>query len=198
MTDQDLFLNYINQHYTELKCKYWKFCQENDYEFDADIFSDTILKCYDCIKKKGSLKDTSAQGIESYFFMAFKNNIMMEKRYSRNNKRDRNITPDCINTLYEKYYNENNTDAKVKLVNDLFLDFSVLYVMTLVEKNFDAEYFYLFRIKTLCNLTFKQLAEKTKIKASRRKFIEVMHWAKENIKKEEIRKVFYELYGNLI
>lgn len=198
MTDQDIFLNYINDHYNELKCKYWKFCQEKQYDWDEDIYSDTILKCYDAIVKNGKLKDKTPKGIESYFFIAFKNNIMMEKRYSRTNKRDRNITPDCINDLYEKYYNENNNDAKVKLVNDLYVDFSTLYIMTMVEKNFDAEYFYLFRIKTLCNLTFKQLAEKTKIKASRRKFIEVMHYVKENIKKEEIRKTFYELYGNII
>ncbi len=198
MQDQTIFLNHINDHYNELKNKYWKFCQEKQYEWDEDIFSDTILKCYECIEKKGKLKDKTNYGIESYFFKAFKNNIMNEQRYSRNKKRDKNINSDTINDLYELWYNENHNDARVKIVNDLFKDFSILYIMTQVEDNFDAEHFYLFKIKTLCNLTFKELADKSKIKSSRKKFIEVQRWVKESIKKEDIRKIFYELYGDII
>ena len=198
MQDETLFLNYINDHYNELKRKYFKFCQEKQYDWDEDIFSDTILKCYDCIVKKGGLKDKSAHGIESYFFIAFRNNIMNEQRYSRNKKRDRNINSDSINDLYEVYYNANNNDARVKIVNDLFKDFSILYIMTQVEDNFDEEHFYLFRLKTLCNLTFKRLSEITQIKASRKKVIEVMHWIKDNIRKEDIRQLFFVMYGDII
>jgi threonine aldolase len=36
MKDQDLFLNFINQNYVDLKNKYWKFCQENFYDWDED------------------------------------------------------------------------------------------------------------------------------------------------------------------
>lgn len=198
MQDEAIFLNYINDHYNELKRKYFKFCQEKQYDWDEDIFSDTILKCYDCIVKKGGLKDKSAHGIESYFFIAFRNNIMNEQRYSRNKKRDRNINSDSINDLYEVWYNANNNDARVKIVNDLFKDFSILYIMTQVEDNFDEEHFYLFRLKTLCNLTFKNLAEKTNIKASRKKVIEVIHWIKDNIRKEDIRQLFFVMYGDII
>ena len=196
-TDKELFLNHINNHYLELKNKYFKFCQEKQYTWDEDIFSDTIIKCYESIVKRG-IKDKSAYGMESYFFKAFKNNIMNERRYSRNKKRDYNITSDNINELYENWYNENFNDARVKIVNDLYKDFSILYIMAQVEDNFDSEHFYLFRVKTLCNLTFKQLSEKTKIKASRRKVIEVMRWVKQNITKEEIKKVFYTMYGDLL
>lgn len=198
MQDQDIFINYINDHYTQLKNKYWKFCEEKQYTWDEDIFSDTILKCYDCIVKKDGLKDKTPQGIENYFFMAFKNNIMNERRYSRIKKRDNNISSDNINELYENWYNSNFSDARVKITNDLFKDFSILYIMTQVEDNFDNEHFYLFRVKTLCNLTFKQLADKTGIKASRRKCIDVMRWVKENIKKEDVRRVFFNVYGDLI
>lgn len=199
MQDETLFLNYINNHYQELKNKYWKFCQEKQYTWDEDIFSDTILKCYDCIVKKGGLKDKTPQGIENYFFMAFKNNIMNERRYSRIKKRDNNISSDNINELYENWYNSNFSDARVKITNDLYKDFSILYIMTQVEDNFDNEHFYLFRVKTLVpEMTFKKLAETTKIKASRRKVIEVTHWIKEHIRKEDIRKLFYNMYGDII
>ena len=197
MQDETIFLNYINDHYTQLKNKYFKFCQEKQYTWNEDIFSDTIIKCYESIVKRG-IKDKTPQGIENYFFKAFKNNIMNEQRYSRNKKRDKNINSDTINDLYETWYNDNFNDARVKIINDLFKDFSILYIMMQVEDNFDSEHFYLFRIKTLCNLTFKSLAEKTKIKASRRKTIEVMRWVKDNIHKEDIRKLFFNLYGDII
>ena len=191
------YLNWISKNYSQLKNKYYKFCQEKQYTWSEDIYSDTILKVYDVIVKKG-LKDTSDYGMESYTFIAFKNNIMNEQRYSRNKKRDYNISSDNINELYEAWYNSNFSDARVKIANDLFKDFSILYVMSKVEDQFDSEHFYLFRVKTLCNLTFKQLSEQTKIKASRRKVIEVMRYVKENITKEEIKKVFYAMYGDLL
>lgn len=199
MKDEQLFINHINDHYQELKNKYFKFCQEKQYDWDEDVYSDTILKCYETIKKNGKLKDTTPYGIESYFFRSFKNNIMNEKNYGRVKKRDMNINSDNINDIYDVWYNDNFSDAKVKIVNDLFKDFSVLYIMAMVENNWDSEHFYLFRIKTLTpNMTFKKLADITKIKGSRKKTIEVIRWVKENIKKEEIRKVFYELYGDII
>ena len=114
-------------------------------------------------------------------------------------KRDNNISSDNINELYENWYNSNFSDARVKITNDLFKDFSILYIMTQVEDNFDNEHFYLFRVKTLVpEMTFKKLAETTKIKASRRKVIEVTHWIKEHIRKEDIRKLFYNMYGDII
>lgn len=198
MKDQDLFLNFINQNYVNLKNKYWKFCQENFYDWDEDVYSDTIIRCYDIIERNG-LKDKSPYGIESYFFKAFVNNIRNEKNYSRIKKRDFNITSDNINDIYEAWYNKTQDSSKVKLVNDLFKDFAILYIMTRVEANFDAEHFYLYRLKSLVpDMTFKRLAETTKIKASRLKTIEVQRWVKDNIKKEDVRTAFFQIYGDLI
>ena len=198
MKDQDLFLNFINRNYVDLKNKYWKFCQENFYDWDEDVYSDTIIRCYDIIERNG-LKDKSPYGIESYFFKAFVNNIRNEKNYSRIKKRDFNITSDNINDIYEAWYNKTQDSSKVKLVNDLFKDFAILYIMTMVEANFDAEHFYLYRLKSLVpDMTFKRLAETTKIKASRLKTIEVQRWVKDNIKKEDVRTAFFQIYGDLI
>lgn len=198
MSDETIFLNYINDHYTELKNKYYKFCQEKQYTWNEDIYSDTILKCYDVIIKNGKLKDKSPHGIESYFFMAFRNNIMNEQRYSRNKKRDKNINSDHINDLYEEFYNRTENPAINKVMHDLFVDFSTLYIMMQVEDNWDSEHFYLFRLKTLVpNMTFKKLADITSIKASRKKTIDVIRWVKENIRKEDVKKAFNKFYDNL-
>lgn len=199
MHDKDLFINYINDHYSELKNKYFKFCQEKDYDWSEDVFQDTILKCYQTIEKVGKLKDTSSYGIESYFFKSFKNNTLLEKVYCRTKNRDYNINSDNINDIYEVWYNNNNSTAREKLINDLYKDFATLYIMLQVENNFDSEHFYLFRVKVLTpDMTFKKLAEQTKVKASRKKVIDVTHWLKENVTKEQIKKAFNEIYGDLI
>lgn len=198
MTDKDLFIGYINDNYNALKYKYINFCREKGYEWDEDIFSDTILKCWEAINKKGKLNDTTPQGIENYFFISFKLNLKREGQYARNQKRDRNITSDSINDVYENWYNDNNISAMDKIKSDLFKDFSVLYLMTIVEDNFDQEHFYLFKLKTLGNLTYKQLADKTKIKASRQKVIDIKNWLKANVTKDDIKQAFNTMYGNLM
>ena len=198
MSDQDKFMHYINDHYNHLKYKYINFCKEHNYVFDEDIFSDTILKCYEAIDKKGKLEDTTDQGIQNYFFISFKMNLKREGQYARNMKRDRNVDSDSINDLYESWYNNNNISAMEKIKSDLFKDFSVLYIMTVVEDNFDTEHFYLFKLKTLGNLTYKQLQDKTKIKASRQKVINVKNWLKDNVTKDDIKSAFNLMYGNLM
>lgn len=198
MSDKDKFMHYINDHYNHLKYKYINFCREKGYQWDEDIFSDTILKCYEAINKKGKLEDTSDQGIQNYFFISFKMNLKREGQYARNMKRDLNVSSDEIEELYEDYYNKNNSSSAQKVYKDLFKDFSVLYIMTIVEDNFSPEEFYLFRIKTLGNLTYKELQEKTKIKASRQKVINVKNFLKTNVKKEDIKKAFNTIYGDLL
>lgn len=198
MSDKDKFINYINDHFNHLKYKYINFCREKGYVWDEDIFQDTILKCYEAIDKKGKLNDTTDYGIESYFFISFKLNLKREGQYARNQKRDLNVSSDDINELYEDYYNKNNSSSAQKVYKDLFQDFSVLYIMTVVEDNFDQEHFYLFRLKTLGNLTYKQLQDKTHIKASRQKVINVKNWLKENVTKDDIKKAFGTMYGDLL
>ncbi len=197
MKDEELFLSYIGENYEILKKRYINFCKDKNYDWNEDIFSDTIIKCHDAIEKKGNLKDNTPQGMENYFFQAFKINLKREKQYSRVAKRDLNVT-DTLEELYEDYYNEVNITAKEKVKNDLFKDFSTLYIMMVVEHNFPQEHFHLFQLKTLCNLTYKQLAERTKSKGVRNKVLEVKNWLKDNLKKEEIKKAFDEQYRQLL
>lgn len=199
LNDQTLFINYINDHYQTLKNKYRRFCIEKQYDWDEDIFSDTILSCYTAIEKKGSLNDKTNQGIENYFFRSFKQNLQREKQYCRVSKRDMNYNSDNINDVYEEWYNENNSPAKTKLLNDLWKDFATLYILAKVEDNFDAEHFRLFRLKYLVpSMTYKKLQEKTQAKKCRQKVVDVKNWIRDNVSKQEIKKVFTLMYGDLI
>lgn len=198
MEDHTLFLNYISDNYKDLYFKYRQFCKEKQYEWDEDIFQDTILKCFDTITKNGKLKDTSPQGIENYFFISFKTNLKREKQYARNLKRDLNYTTEKVSEAYESWYNSFHTSSTEKLKSDLWKDFSTLYLMTKVEEAFDQEHFYLFKLKHLCGMTYSQLAQKTNLKGCRQKVLEVKEWLKENVTKAQIKEAFYALYGDLL
>ena len=196
--DNRLFINYISDHYNQLYYKYRQFCKEKDYQWDEDIFQDTIVNCYSAISKKGKLQDTSNQGIENYFFKSFKMNLMREKQYARNQKRDLNVEADDVDVMYEEWCNNNKEDSRTKIVSDMWKDFSCLYIMMLVEDNWDDEHFYLFRLKHLCNMTYKQLTDKTGIKGVRQKILDVKQWLKDNLTKEDINKAFQLAYGDLL
>jgi hypothetical protein len=110
-----------------------------------------------------------------------------------------NYNSDNIGGLYEDYYNSTNTDARIKIINDMYKDFSVLYIVMLVEQNFDQEHLYLFKMKELIpDMTYKKLAEKTQMKAVRQKVVEVKNWLKANVTKEMIKEEFFSIYGELI
>ena len=201
MTNEEIANNYLqwfSTKYEQLKRKYRKFCQEKYYDWDEDIFSDTYLRIYETIKKKG-LEYTTNQGFEDYTFRSFKQNLQREKQYCRVARRDNNISNDNINDLYENWYNLNNTSETNKIKQDLFTDWATLYIMGVVEENFDSEHTYLFKMKTMYpDMTYKKLQEKTKIKGVRQKVVDVRNFLKDNLKKDDLNREFYNTFGNLL
>lgn len=190
----DRYLKWFSKNYEHLKAKYRKLCQENQYDWDEDVFSDTYLKIYESILKKG-LNDTTEQGFDNYTFRSFKQNVIREKQYCRVAKRDFNV--EDVNGKYEEWYNNNFTSEKSKLLTDLYNDFATLYILTKVEENFQSDESYLFRIKYLLNLTYKEVIEKTNAKKARQKIINVKNWVRENITKKEIDDAFYNNFSEL-
>ena len=199
MEDATIFLNYINDNYDKVGGTLKLLSAQRKMKFDEDAFHESILRCHKAIEKKGFLKDKSPYGITSYLIRSYFNLINEEKRSAKVKKRDLNYNSDNIGGLYEDYYNSNFTDARQKVVSDLFKDFSVLYIMMVVEENFDNESFYLFKLKELCkDMTYKKLSDKTKIKGVRQKVVTVKKWVQANITKDMIRKEFYEIYGDIL
>lgn len=194
MTPIETYFDIINKKYNELHqiCK--DVCKRNKEEYSDDTFHDTVIQMHKIIEKKGQLDDMSENGIMRYFVRSFVNNLRCEKRYAYVKKRDKNITQEEFNERYE------NTHTTVidKIKHDLLEDFSVLYIMKLVELNFPQEFFYLYKLKTLCGMTYKEIHNKTHIKKSREKIITVNNWVKENLTREIIKNEFNEIYGNLI
>lgn len=199
MSDAELFLDYVNDHYNDIIAKLKILCGQRRQTFDEDTYHESILRCHKAIEKKGKLNDPTPYGIESYLIRSYFNLVIEIKRSCSHRKKDLNYNSDNIGGLYEDYYNSNFTDARQKVISDMFKDFSTLYIMMFVEQNFDAESFYLFRLKELSkDMTYKKLSEKTGLRGVRQKVVAVKKWVQENISKDEIRKSFFEVYGDLI
>lgn len=184
----------INQNYNNLRqiCK--DVCVRNKEKYSEDTVNDTVIQIHKIIIKKGQLDDMSCNGIMRYFVRSYVNNLRMEKRYAYHKKRDFNITQEEFNVRHE----ESLSSKRDKIIKDLLEDFSVLYIMKLVELNFPPEQLYLYKLKMICNKTYKQIHDETKIKKSRDKIIEVNKWVKHNLTRDVIKKEFFEIYGDLI
>lgn len=192
---KDTFLHYIANHYNELKQRFQAFCQNKHFDWDEDIFSDTILKCSEVIGKKG-LEDKSDVGIENYFFKAFKTNIQREKQYSRNSKRDMNVGD--VGVLYENWFNANNISSTEKLLKDLKTDYSALYLLHRIDEQYGSELCHLFTLKYYCSYTYKQLQNKfPNIPKLRDTLLNMKKWLMANVSKEEIQHSFEKKYDQL-
>ena len=188
------YLTYVGTNYKNLMKRMKAFCSDKGYIWDEDVLADTFLKVHDRIEKKG-IEDSSDDGFENYTFMAFRQNVKREALYARVKKR---CETEDVHILYERYFNSTKTSSTEKIQGDLFKDFSLIYILMKVEENFDNDHFYLFKLKHLCGMTYKELSEKTRIPNARKKVLTVMHWLKKNITKQEIEKRFDETYGYLI
>lgn len=199
MSDAEVFINFINDNYKEVKDLLKVTSNQRNIQFDEDIFHNSIIRCYNTITKRGYLKDKSPYGCKSYILRSYFNNIREDKRAACNAKRDYNYTSENIGQLHEDWYNNAKESAKEKIINDMFKDFALLYILMLVEENFPEEYSYLFRLKELIpNMTYTKLIKKTNAKQVRQKVCEVKRWLVENVDKDQIKQEFYEIYGDIL
>lgn len=191
---EDVYFTCLNKNYNNLKQVCKDVCKRNQEQYSEDTLNDTVIQIHKIIQKKGKLDDMSDNGIMRYFVRSYVNNLRMEKRYAYHKKRDYNITQEEFNDRYE----QSLSSKRDKIIKDLLEDFSVLYIMKLVELNFPPEQLYLYKLKMICNKTYKQIHDETKIKKSRDKIIEVNKWVKQNLTRDVIKKEFFEIYGDLI
>lgn len=188
------YFNCINNNYDTLQDTCRKVTERNREVFSEDTFSDTIIHIYNIIEKKGQLNDMSCAGITNYFVRSYVNNLRMEKRYAYSKKRNLNIEPKDFKEAHEKSL----TDVRDKIVKDLFEDYSVIAIIKRVEENFDAEHLYLFKLKFLSKMTYKQIYQKTKLPKCRDKILEVKRWLKENCSREILKKEFNDTFDDLL
>lgn len=186
------FLKFVNDNYNNLKKKWAKYLIDKQIDFDEDVYSETILKVYDYISANG-IKDDSESGFANYFFRAFNINIKREKQYSRNLNRDKNI--DATEEL-DKEFNGDD-ELKLKIRRQVFDDWSIVYILRLVENNFDSISFHCFRLYyVLDKMTYQRLREITKVPDSKKRVVTIKNWLKDNLTKKDLEKEFSNYYDD--
>ena len=184
------FLKFANEHYEDYKKKWAKYLYDKQVDFDEDVFSETVLKVYDYINTNG-IKDDSDSGLANYWFKSFNTNIKREKQYSRNVNRDKNI--DATEELSKEMNGED--ELKVKIRRHVFEDWSIVYILRLVEDNFDSISFHCFRLYYILDkMTYSKLREITKVPDSKKRVVTIKNWLKDNLTKQQMEKEFSKYY----
>ena len=184
------FLKFANEHYEDYKKKWAKYLYDRQVDFDEDVFSETVLKVYDYINTNG-IKDDSDSGLANYWFKSFNTNIKREKQYSRNVNRDKNI--DATEELSKEMNGED--ELKLKIRRHVYEDWSIVYILRLVEDNFDSISFHCFRLYYILDkMTYSKLREITKVPDSKKRVVTIKNWLKDNLTKQQMEKEFSKYY----
>lgn len=186
----DKWLNYINSIYVEYKNKFEQYCNSVKKKFEEDVYSETIINCYDSICRNG-LKDLSEQGMKNYLFQSFKMNVVRNTTYARQTKRTYNVD---ISEAHEEFLLKNEP-LPIKIKKQMLNDFTVTYILFQVENNFDIISFFCFRLKHLIpKMTYQRLRDITNINDCKRRVTTINKWVRDNIDKQEVYKEFIKAY----
>ena len=186
------FLKFANDHYEDYKKKWAKYLYDRQVDFDEDVFSETVLKVYDYINTNG-IKDDSDSGLANYWFKSFNTNIKREKQYSRNVNRDKNI--DATEELSKEMNGED--ELKLKIRRHVFEDWSIVYILRLVEDNFDSSSFHCCRLYYILDkMTYSKLRDITKVPDSKKRVVTIKNWLKDNLTKQQMEKEFSKYYDS--
>ena len=186
------YLNLANDKYLDYLKKWRTHIQEKGYDWDEDVFSDTIIKVYDNILKNG-IKDDSEEGLSNYWFKSFIVNIKREKQYSRNLYRDMNV--DASEEL-DKEYNGDD-ELKLKIKRHIYDDWLSVRLLQIVEQNFTSREFRCFRLYYIVpKMTYEKLRDLTKIKDCKKIVNTIKKWLIENTDKHQLDKEFSKWYDN--
>ena len=186
------FLKFANDHYEDYKKKWAKYLYDRQVDFDEDVFSETVLKVYDYINTNG-IKDDSDSGLANYWFKSFNTNIKREKQYSRNVNRDKNI--DATEELSKEMNGED--ELKLKIRRHVYEDWSIVYILRLVEDNFDSSSFHCCRLYYILDkMTYSKLRDITKVPDSKKRVVTIKNWLKDNLTKQQMEKEFSKYYDS--
>lgn len=141
------FLEYVGEHYEELKKKWSARLKKQGLTFSEDIFQDTILK----VHSHTNTDDDFNGDIEGYFYKAFLQNIKRDTKYSIHKK------DDTIDVL--KYLDEFPNEDPPILLDDVK---EGLKPLTDIEKNLILLYY-------LTDMSYIELEDLTGIKNVRHK-----------------------------
>lgn len=165
----NVFLNFVGKHFNELKGKFTTQIRKIGFDFNHDVFYDTMLKCNDKITDTNTLDEE----MENYFWIAFKNNTMREFNYSRNKltEGEEAITDEVLGTTED----------------DVYTDFSYSdyeNVSKMIIKEFGVDLYKLFALHAN-GTEYKDLVKESEVNDLKYKFRKIRDYVRKNYQKEE-------------
>lgn len=183
------FLDIMSRHYEE----YLKLFSRI-YDNGEDIVGESLLKAHRSILNNGlpSVRDKEGeereQHFKNYFFISAKLNGITEQQ---NIQKRRQLSSMDFNP-----FEDMATDEKIAL--QIYRDYKIMYIIDMVEKNFDMTDYRLFRLYHLLKgMTYQKLSSMTGIKNCKTRVVKINKWLRDNIDEREIRESFIREYPDL-
>ena len=174
--------DWITEHYDYISDHLQKYCKNRGLEWSEDTFHLTLLKTLE----KERLHDMTDQGILNYIFKAFRTNTLRERQYPWNARR----------SIIEELPDKSDTspeEREQRIASEVLSDWMAARVLALVAQNFEPDTFNAFRLKSMSDMTYKQLEAKTGLTRTRKKMKEVRDWLRDNVSMEMLRNEYDEL-----
>lgn len=166
----------------------------NMFENGQDLVGETLLKTYKTITHNGLKTINNKQGTEreqqfkDYFFISCKRNNFTEQKNIQTHNELKNIKENPFEDI----------DTEEKINRQIYKDYKLMYIVTLVEDNFDVIDYRCFRLYHLLkNMTYAKLRDMTGIRNCKTRVVRINKWLRENVTEEEIRQCFIEEYPDL-
>lgn len=180
------YMQVISKHYVEYLELF-----KNMFENGEDVVCETLLKTHKTIMYNGlknidiNNKEKKEQAYLNYFFLSCKMNCLTEQQ---------NIQKQyAIKNLDRNPFEDMDTEEKIK--SQIYKDFKVMYIVQLVEANFDVIDYRCFRLYHLLkNMTYAKLKDMTGIRNCKTRVVRINKWLRENIQEKEIRQSFIEQF----
>lgn len=164
-------------------------------EAASDIAAETILKTYNSIAINGMRNlseepEKRSQMFRNYFFISAKLNYLTYCQDDR--KRKYTFIPG--GKLADEVYTP--PDSKIK--RQIYNDYRVMYLLDMVENEFDDVSYRCFRLYHLIKgNTYAKLKKLTGISNCKLRVVTVNKWLRENVDENEIRRRFVEQFPDL-
>ena len=186
------FLEVAAKHYEDNKKKWMKYFNDSDFDFDEDVFSDSIIKVHKYLLTH-KLEDDSDNGLLNYWFKSFQINSKREKQYAHNQ-----YTVYGLNLAEESDSRPNFEETKDdKVRRHIYDDWVATYILQQIEEKFDDVTFRCFRLYYIIpKMTYARLKEVTNVSDCKKRVTEVKKWVKTNITISHLNDEFRKYYGD--
>lgn len=170
------FLTMVGKDIDRIKNCFRKGLLKFNASFDEDVFSDTMLKCYDKLQNTKITNDVAMR----YFWISFKNNTL--KTYDRYRNRYTIVSNVSGDTIDEPY--DNRCDVLFEIISDY------------VAMEYGADVAWLWKKHVLEGATYEDLQKETNVENLHYRFRKIRDYVRTELPKinDEFREIINELF----